>query len=729
MTDRSPFRVSAFLTFAAAAACLGYAEAVLFPEIAVLAGLVVVGLAFIYRLESRAEQLSVRAANVVGLGITVVYVGWAAFRVLREARVNEYAGLGWRLLMLPLFGPILLLVVPAKLLRADKTARDWWTIYSIALTEVALAGTIADEPAVFVGIGVFAVLGVWSLAEFFRARTAGAIPAGGIGRPVPATRTTPEGRWLAARVALWAGLAGGVAVPLFLLTPRSSADKLEFGNPRFEIGYAGNQMIDLRRTASLEDNPDPVFEVRTAHPNGRPWADVAPPPRWRGTTLSKYQNGVWVQEKFLTPTAVAGPKPSEVNAQWTPPDFGPGTVRLTITMITEERSTFLADPVMWAPDQPVPVSTVCNGGLRGWQTTHDGTGNFARAACGTGRIMLRQYVQYTRPPDEPDLGPAFQLTGTATKGGIGDRVRDLLDNYPRPVREYTDGVVADLIRRRELPAEAAARRDPATGRGRAPDEHHEAVARALTRHLATDPSFTYTTELRRTREDLDPVVEFLTVLKSGHCERYAAALVMMLRSQGIPAVLVLGFRGAEHVDDGRWVVRQRDAHAWVEALVSRPARGAMAGEPAADWHWLSLDPTPDRSDDTASAEAAKGFWQRAGDWTSGLFLRYFVNYTPERREQAVQDLTDLATSPGFIASVVLLAVLVRRFRRRTAVPAPASSEPGLWFEQLLRILAAHGHRPQPGETPREFAAAVSARLTGTPAAALASVPVEWADAY
>src|SRR5262245_50012932 len=107
MTRATAFRSSTFLTLGAACCCLGYAEAILFPEVGALAALVAVLLLVIYRVESR-EQLSVRAANWLGGIIAVIYVAWAAARVVRASQASEFADLGWQLLMLPLFGPILL---------------------------------------------------------------------------------------------------------------------------------------------------------------------------------------------------------------------------------------------------------------------------------------------------------------------------------------------------------------------------------------------------------------------------------------------------------------------------------------------------------------------------------------------------------------------------------------------------------------------------------------------
>jgi protein-glutamine gamma-glutamyltransferase len=81
-------------------------------------------------------------------------------------------------------------------------------------------------------------------------------------------------------------------------------------------------------------------------------------------------------------------------------------------------------------------------------------------------------------------------------------------------------------------------------------------------------------------ERSNPLEEFLFSRKTGYCEHYATAMVMLLRSIGIPARLLTGFLPGEWNDFGNYfTVRQRDAHAWVEVYF--PASG-----------WVTFDPTP-----------------------------------------------------------------------------------------------------------------------------------------
>jgi hypothetical protein len=88
----------------------------------------------------------------------------------------------------------------------------------------------------------------------------------------------------------------------------------------------------------------------------------------------------------------------------------------------------------------------------------------------------------------------------------------------------------------------------------------------------------------------DPVLAFLQKGDRGHCELFAAATVLLLRSRGIPARYVVGFVCLEPAPDGDyWLARRGDAHAWAEAYVpelggwtlveSTPASGVPDGTP------------------------------------------------------------------------------------------------------------------------------------------------------
>ena len=115
----------------------------------------------------------------------------------------------------------------------------------------------------------------------------------------------------------------------------------------------------------------------------------------------------------------------------------------------------------------------------------------------------------------------------------------------------------------------------------------------------TEQPFYYTLEPPRLPNDT--IDGFLFGTRRGFCEHYASGYAFILRAAGIPARIVAGYQGGELNSLGDHLrVRQRDAHAWVEAWI--PGRG-----------WLQFDPTaavaPSRIEygvDRALAELTEG---------------------------------------------------------------------------------------------------------------------------
>lgn len=101
------------------------------------------------------------------------------------------------------------------------------------------------------------------------------------------------------------------------------------------------------------------------------------------------------------------------------------------------------------------------------------------------------------------------------------------------------------------------------------------VQRAL--QMFRDQPFYYT--LTPPELSGDSVDAFLFDSRRGFCEHYAAAFTVLMRGARIPARVVTGYQGGEYNPVGDYyIVRQRDAHAWVEVWLGR--RG-----------WVRIDPT------------------------------------------------------------------------------------------------------------------------------------------
>jgi hypothetical protein len=213
---------------------------------------------------------------------------------------------------------------------------------------------------------------------------------------------------------------------------------------------------------------------------------------------------------------------------------------------------------------------------------------------------------------------------------------------------------------------------------------------------------------------LDPVDEFLFVTRRGHCEYFASAMTLLLRTLKIHARNVNGFAGGEWNQIGKYTaVRQGDAHAWVEVLFANVG-------------WVTFDPTPSGASAPRTSQSwvtkVRQFW----DTLRLRWFRYVVEYDLGKQISLFRSVSKLASPSGtgegwiqrnwrqllagFVA-LFALVILLRRWRRwRTGDPVGPGQSPGerlpatALYQRMLRVLARGGHAKPASTTPKEFAA-------------------------
>jgi len=705
------FRLSLYLTLMLACICVGYAEHDLLPEMPFITAVVVCVLAILYRLESRIQMFSIPDANRLGLIVGLLSLVWAVFRIIEVSQRKDKGESQVQLVLIALFGPLLLMLIPAKLARREQHVGDYWGLQGMGLVAVCLAGAIEDDAVCSTLIALYAIAAVWSLGLFHLHRAAGGVA------PIPNRPATPVAGIVASHQP-WRGVQQtlglivpgvAIAVPLYLVTPHSPGEKLNFGEPRVEIGYAASQMLDLNQTGNLKGNPAPAFEVAIEAKMG-----LIPEFRdgqlWRGRVLQTYTRGTWEPSDIPLPGVDGAPR-NHLN--WSPPRLGVGQCALTFSVPSSLPGQFLAEPITWAVDQPVPVASLTASGPQPWLWGGDGTflwsGRISRAET-------HHYIQMWQPKAEPDLSPEFHIVDADPTA----KIRLLTQNPVRKVKAYADELVDRLIHERMLPADC---RDQGLPRR----QFHDQIAKVFSHHLSTSPEFRYTTQLRRNRKDLDPIEEFLFHSRAGHCERFASALALLLRSQGIPTVLVLGFKGQEPtLDPQRYVVKQEHAHAWVDALILEYEPAGADGQQRPISRWRTLDPTPGGE---ASEDDPSGGWAAdARTWAQTVVKETLLKGTVEDAQSRLSLFARGLLRWEILAVLcVLLAVLIQRRRRVKVVPARQESP---MLGRLLAVLGTHGLAPRPGETLHEFARRLASKLTANPrTAGVAEVTSVYVDAY
>jgi transglutaminase-like putative cysteine protease len=214
----------------------------------------------------------------------------------------------------------------------------------------------------------------------------------------------------------------------------------------------------------------------------------------------------------------------------------------------------------------------------------------------------------------------------------------------------------------------------------------EGVERTL-HHLQT--GYRYTLDVGRFRT-LDPLAEFLFEKKAGYCEYFATAAAVLLRAQGVPTRYVKGVavRPGRRVG-GHYVVRESDAHAWIEAYL--PGEG-----------WVEMDPTPSGGWAATHAEPAPGAlaarWEAFQAPWRVAWARFVQGGWPAFTDailRTMRRLADATRREHLLVLAALLGLVPLALRIRRGRP-PAAGAPGRAvapaLADALRRVEAHWER-------------------------------------
>lgn len=729
MPTPNAFQLSTYLTLGLACLCLGYAEWDFLPEVTVFTAVVIVLLGVSFWAEGRYE-LTIPQANRLGIIIGLFAALWVGWQIVRPAGGLVYT-LPWPTSLLPYLGPLLMVLIPAKLFR-PKHVDDWWAMQGIGLVAVGLAVAMSDHGVFGLLLALYVLVGVWNLVQFFYLRASGGVvePLEGarsravvvlVGEPVSWTR-------LLRRSLVWAGIAAAVALPAFLLTPRTTGERWKFGTVVMETGFAANQMIDLNRTGELHANPEVAFTVKAYYPDGTPKTDLDPETHWRGVGFRSYDNGRWSQSGSLGLVLFTSRGMARWDETSTPPDFGPGQFILDYDPQSLEHPV-LAQPIYWSRQQSSPIITLATG--KPWYQSPDA--NFSYSPSADGKVY--PYRQYCRPSATPRLSPPNEMLSVDVRLRIDgppigwDALHTQITTVALPkLTAWSETVLQQLIQSGRIPPAVEARRriESRTLRKAIAPEDYAVVAEAFRYYFAESGPFHYDVNLRVQNRTIDPIEDFVLHTQAGHCERFATALTLCLRSLGVPTVFVLGFRGCEQVEPGQYVVRQEHAHAWVEVLIPGPVEGTdfvqVQRPPPPDtvWRWLTLDPTPSRSASVENDPAPTNWIQGVQRSCTSLFSEFIVEYNGKRREQIVLAIRTHLHNYGFWYVLIVVATglggwgLRRWLRTHSHIRSLPRGPSVAWYDEYLKILAAAGYGMQPHQTPQEHARWVQEQWYASP---------------
>lgn len=472
-----------------------------------------------------------------------------------------------------------------------------------------------------------------------------------------------------------------VTVMLFFVLPRTTRAALQaWIDPRYNFTGFSNS-VTLGQIGEIRMKREPVMHVRLVG------EDQPRQLRWRGAALSRFTGRLWTanfKARRLTPKKDMIPL---VDADQ---QRRPGK-RLTFEV--QLRPT--GSETIFVPGIPeyLQIDTPSF-----YQTT---AGSLFSSYLG-GRVVRYTGYSFMEEPQAPGLPPGLDREEyTHVPGTTDPRVRSL-------AHDWVSGI----------------------------GDHPRDKAQALSQRLRS--SYKYSTQLLD-REVSDPLAHFLFDRGKGHCEYFASALAVMLRSENIPSRVVTGFLGGDYNRISGWyVVRASDAHSWVEAFID--------GE-----GWITLDPTPPADGRGASFtwvarmndffDAMETFWQ---DWVLSYNLEQQVSLAMKTEQAgsttAARWATDLQNqlsrywqgfkSLGWATVLVVLSLVIaallgplllpqlarwwmrRQQYRRLLAGKVTGRDATLLYRRMLEILRRRGVEKPAWVTPQEFATMIAAKPEG-----------------
>lgn len=531
------------------------------------------------------------------------------------------------------------------------------------------------------------------------------------------------------------------SVGYFYMLPRLYSDSFDgegFGWGGNRVGFS--EQISLQFVGNLLRNESPAFRMSMINQATTKTYRPNQPPYIRGTAVHRYVDGPG--RGFWQPNEGDnfGVKLGNLRDLMTQQECDDGllTKRDTVRVNVAERSPF-GTVVCSIPPYAQLENSPFRTSRRDWRLLDLRT-NFAGANPPKRRYSFLTYAFYSgqESPILEEQADVFQ-----------DKPADSFASYGKSVMEFPASleVIRPLI-------------DRVLSASDKPLEGKLAKALYFENYLANSNQYEYTLSLTGPRDPgIDPIADFLLNKKRGHCQYFASSLALILRSQGIPTRLVVGFRPSEYNDVGGYFqVSQSHAHVWVEAYFTldeiRQTDESIRGSiPIPEWSrqglWLRLDPTPPvdgsnaggtfRSSSTQTFDAMQDFWDEMvinmdksrqgglfslfGDSSEGSYARFWVQIQTLLSRMQSSRFVGGFLSPdrwfswriavAFIALATGLLVLFKtiqklfpnlipkRLQRRSVKQLRSYSKID-FYEKLIKLLRTLGLTRKPHQTPQEF---------------------------
>lgn len=472
---------------------------------------------------------------------------------------------------------MILVLTTVKLLQ-KKADRDWLFLYLMAFFEVLLAAGLSISSLYLASLILYLLVTICAVVTFEIRKTSGIVKKSNykviennektfVHIPVAKLSTTAISLLILIIV---------FGAPLFFALPRIGSAGL--GNsPLKHSNMTGfSDSVNLGEIGSLLQNDEIVLRARIDKTDEKNLGAL----HWRGVALDKFDNKRW--SKSLT-----GFKDSFVKLErgFFLIDYPQANAATTIQTIYLEP---IDTPVLFALSRPLAIEGSLPSEL--YKDSEDSI-SFERRDGNFERLSYRVNSDRSLPAAE-ELKSDNKI-------------------YPKEVERYLDLPEIDS----RIPALAAQITFKQTNR--------YDKAKAIENYLQTE--FGYSLEMKA--KGNEPLADFLFNVREGHCEYFATAMAIMLRTQGIATRIINGFQQGEYNETaGVYIVKQKDAHSWVEVY--------FPGEDV----WVPFDPTPSagRFDDSTATSGMFGKFNNYLVALETFWIQYFVAYDNQEQKSLMR---------------------------------------------------------------------------------------------
>lgn len=599
----------------------------------------------------------------------------------------------------------LIIFIQCHTLLHRKAERNYYYLYLMSFFLVLAACVQAPEAGIAPALGLFLISGAWAMSAL-------RLEADCLNtRPHSEAEITSLRPRVRAKDEEYTGsLPLGLTVAVSTLAILLITSLLFVATPRVEAGFLGRdssiirvtgfaQTVNLQGGGYVREDPTPVMQVELPREDVTRLAGGQM--YWRVATLASYSESSW-KRKGLDEHYYPGIEPlfsenmaefrhSAENPLEAERNPSPGNPRLIEQRIFADK---LPDEGIPCLDLPLKLQVEGRASDKqiGWDGRQDMSIRLLR-----GNSNQLDYTVWSELI-EPDI----------------DKLRRTPLEYP----SISDADLELLTEHDLLPETRELAEDLTDGE----ENPYDKVVAIQT--FLTGQDFLYTLDLPPLPAQ-NSIDAFILRARRGHCEFFASAMALMLRSVGLPTRVVSGYRGGEWSDGTQaFIVRQSMAHLWLEVYFEG------AG-------WVRFDPAPASVDTPVGGIAgllrslndfqlrARLFWyrevisfdrgvqlQRLRSLPEGIFRSLGLMRSPDESLAGGSSGTPRLFSFVLVLTVVVLgAVGLRSYlrRRREAFPLTRDQRAAVaLFTELRERLAKQGVNVQ-GLSAEEIETEVDAR--------------------